>query len=65
MRTLAKLVSATTLGIGIAVMFSIWPGEAADTNVIDATSFRCITSMTPVRQFYLDSLRRCVLRHRA
>ena len=57
MRTLVTLVSATTLGIGVAVMCSIGPGEAADANVIDAASFRCITSMTPVRQFYVDNLR--------
>jgi len=57
MKILAMLVSATTLGIGVAVLSSVGPGEAADANVIDATSFRCITSMTPVRQFYVDNLR--------
>ena len=57
MKTLAALVSATTLGIGVAVLLSVGPGEAADAAVIDATSFRCITSMTPVRQFYVDNLR--------
>ena len=57
MKTLAALVSATTLGIGVAVLFSAGPGEAADANLIDATSFRCITSLTPVRQFYVDNLR--------
>jgi hypothetical protein len=57
MKTLATLVSATTLGIVVAVQFSAGPGEAADANVIDSASFRCITSMTPVRQFYVDNLR--------
>jgi hypothetical protein len=57
MKTLAALVSATTLGIGVAVLLSVGPGEAADAEVVDATSFRCITSMTPVRQFYVDNLR--------
>jgi hypothetical protein len=33
------------------------PGQAVDANVIDATSFRCITSMTPVRHFSVDNLR--------
>jgi hypothetical protein len=56
MKMRAMLVSATTLIFGAAVLFSFGPGEAADTNVIDATSFRCITSMTPVRQFYVDNL---------
>ncbi len=53
---LAMLASATILGIGLAVLFSVGPGEAADANVIDATSFRCITSMTRVRHFYVDNL---------
>ena len=57
MKTLTALVRATTLGIGVAVLCSVGPGEAADAHVIDATSFRCITSMTPVRQFYVDNLR--------
>jgi hypothetical protein len=57
MKALAMLVSATTLGIGVAVVFSVGSGEAADADVIDAKSFRCITSMTPVRQFYVDNLR--------
>jgi len=54
---LATLVTATTLAIGAAVLFSTGLGEAVDDNIIDATSFRCITSMTPVRQFYVDNLR--------
>lgn len=56
MKTRAMLVG-TMLGIGVAVLSSVGFGEAADGNVIDATSFRCITSMTPVRQFYVDNLR--------
>src|SRR2546425_5556765 len=54
---LAPLVTATTLAIGVAVLFSTGLGEAVDANIVDATSFRCITSMTPVRQFYVDNLR--------
>src|SRR5690349_24466800 len=56
MERLATLVTATTLGIGVAVLFSIGPGEAVDANIIDATSFRCITSLTPVRHSYVDNL---------
>jgi hypothetical protein len=54
---LVTVVTATTLGIGVSVLVSIRPGDAVDTKIIDATSFRCITSMTPVRQFYVDNLR--------
>ena len=50
-------MTATTLAIGVAVLFSTGLGEAVDANIVDATSFRCITSMTPVRQFYVDNLR--------
>jgi hypothetical protein len=57
MRTLVALVTATTLGICVAVLLAAGHSEAADANVIDATSFRCITSMTPVRHFYVDNLR--------
>src|SRR5881397_2944152 len=54
---LITVVIATTLGLGISVLVSIRPGDAVDTKIIDAKSFRCITSMTPVRQFYVDNLR--------
>jgi len=57
MKTLATVTIATALGIGVAVLLSVGLGRAAGPDVIDATSFRCITSMTPVRQFYLDNLR--------
>jgi hypothetical protein len=33
----------------------LWPGFV-DAQDIDATSFRCIRKMTPVRQFYVDNL---------
>jgi len=56
MQRLVTLVSAITLAIGLAVVLSTGPGQAADPNIIDATSFRCITSMTSVRQFYVDNL---------
>ena len=59
MARLVTIVTATTLGIGISVLVSIRPGDAADTKIIDATSFRCVTSMTPVRQFYVDSCKSC------
>ena len=55
-KTLATLVTASTLGIAVALLLSIGSGEAAD-DAIDAKSFRCITSMTPVRHFYVDNLR--------
>src|SRR3989442_12292674 len=54
---LATLVTATTLAIGAAVLFSTGLGEAADANIVDATSFCRITSITPVRPFYVDNLR--------
>jgi hypothetical protein len=38
----------------VALLLSPGLGIAAD---IDANSFRCITKMTPVRQFYVDNLR--------
>jgi hypothetical protein len=39
-----------------SVALSAWPtvGDAQD---IDAKSFRCISQMTPIRQFYVDNLR--------
>jgi len=38
---------------GVALLFSAGLVNATD---IDAKSFRCITKMTPVRQFYVDNL---------
>jgi hypothetical protein len=38
---------------GVALLLSVGVGDAMD---IDAESFRCITKMTPVRQFYVDNL---------
>ena len=38
---------------GVALLLSADLVSATD---IDATSFRCITEMTPVRQFYVDNL---------
>jgi len=38
---------------GVALLLSTPSGNAID---IDAKSFRCITKMTPVRQFYVDNL---------
>src|SRR5215470_1815190 len=44
-------VSATLCGV--TLLLSAGLVNAAD---IGATSFRCITNMTPVRQFYVDNL---------
>ena len=55
--TLGKIFSAMVLGLGAAVLLAVGLAEAADATVIDAASFRCITAMTPVRQFYVDNLR--------
>ena len=46
----------------VALLLSAGSGNAADRTAdadlpIDAKSFRCITKMTPVRQFYVDNLR--------
>jgi hypothetical protein len=38
---------------GVALLLAAGPGNAMD---IDTKSFRCITKMTPVRQFYVDNL---------
>jgi hypothetical protein len=38
---------------GVALLLSAGLADAMD---IDAKSFRCITKMTPVRQFYVDNL---------
>ncbi len=44
--------------VGIVCLVSASGSRAADEQrSIDASSFRCITSMTPVRQFYVDNLR--------
>jgi len=55
--TLDKIFYAMVLGFGAAGLLAVGRAEAADASAIDATSFRCITAMTPVRQFYVDNLR--------
>jgi hypothetical protein len=41
--------------VGIVCLVSASGSRAADDQrPIDASSFRCITSMTPVRHFYVD-----------
>jgi len=55
--TLDKIFYALVLGFGAAGLLAVGRAEAADATAIDATSFRCITAMTPVRQFYVDNLR--------
>jgi hypothetical protein len=55
--TLDKIFYAMVLGFGAAGLLAVGRAGAADATAIDATSFRCITAMTPVRQFYVDNLR--------
>lgn len=45
---------ARALSCGVALLLSPQLGSATE---IDASSFRCLTKMTPVRQFYVDNLR--------
>ena len=50
----------STILCGIVFSLSVGVGNAedsADKGAIDAKSFRCITEMTHVRQFYVDNLR--------
>jgi hypothetical protein len=44
----------STILCSAALLLFTGVGDAAD---VDANSFRCITKMTPVRQFYVDNLR--------
>jgi len=44
----------STIACGVALLLSAGLANAVD---VDAKSFRCITKMTPVRQFYVDNLR--------
>src|SRR5438128_129762 len=50
------VAGACAILLGVALLLSIGRGMTAE-RAIDATSFRCITKMTPVRQFYVDNLR--------
>src|SRR5262245_40458863 len=45
------------LFVAVVFLFSASGSRAADDRPIDASTFRCITSMTPVRQFFVDNLR--------
>src|SRR5437773_8559702 len=46
------------LFVGVVFLVSASGSRADDDQrPIDASSFRCITSMTPARQFYVDNLR--------
>ena len=54
--------SVAAILCGVALLLSAGSGNAADRTAdgdlhIDAKSFRCITKMTPVRQFYVDNFR--------
>jgi hypothetical protein len=55
MRT--SLLVRAVLFVGVIFLVSASGSRADDQRPIDASSFRCITSMTPVRQFYVDNLR--------
>jgi hypothetical protein len=60
-RTILNTVFGAAL-CAVAFLLSVSKGDAADRTVspdvdIQATSFRCIRKMTPVRHFYVDNLR--------
>ena len=50
---MARKERVSAICCGVALVFSAGLVNATD---IDAKSFRCITKMTPVRQFYVDNL---------
>jgi len=54
-KALCAAGSASLFGLRlcVALLLSAGLGNATD---IDANSFRCVTKMTPVRQFYVDNL---------
>src|SRR5262249_16616437 len=60
MNRMAELLTAAATACGLPL--SLWTahGQAQDSKAagpqIDATSFRCIRTMTAVRQFYVDNL---------
>jgi hypothetical protein len=59
---LCTRVTLSAILCGVAFLLSTGPGNATDSTVqgdlhINAESFRCITKMTRVRQFYVDNLR--------
>jgi hypothetical protein len=56
MRSSLRIRATVFVGVTCLVV-SASGSRAADERPIDASSFRCITSMTPVRQFYVDNLR--------
>jgi hypothetical protein len=51
---MARKERVSSILCGVAMLLSAGLVNAMD---IDAKSFRCITKMTPVRQFYVDNLR--------
>jgi hypothetical protein len=50
---MARKERVSAMLCSVALLLSAGLGNATD---IDAKSFRCITKMTPVRQFYVDNL---------
>ena len=40
----------------LVLLSAALPAQAADAMKVDATSFRCVRQMTPVRHFYVDNL---------
>ena len=62
--TRRTMLETACIAMLCAVAFPFWAGcgsgaerTASPGAQIDATSFRCITKMTPVRHFYVDNLR--------
>ena len=57
------IIPTLALAIACAVAFLLYAGHGSSANPaigsdvqVDATSFRCIRNMTPVRHFYVDNL---------
>jgi len=50
---MARKERVSAILCAVALLLSVGLGNATD---IDAKAFRCITKMTPVRQFYVDNL---------
>jgi len=58
-----RILVSTSVGLASAVAFVLYAGQVRGADAatgadvqIDATSFRCIRNMTPVRHFYVDNL---------
>ena len=51
------IVMAASIACAVLLLSPARGHGADDSGAIDAKSFRCITKMTPVRQFYVDNLK--------